>query len=137
MTRTRNGIAVLLLVSAFVAARADDYVFRDADRPAYENSVSVDELETMQGNPKLVLLDVRLREDFNADPVLIPGASYRDPENIGSWFAEIPADADVVVYCERGKWVSQKAANFLDSKGIEVHSLEGGIEAWKEKAGQD
>ena len=79
------------------------------------------------------MLDVRLQEDFDADPVLIPQARYKDPENIVEWVGEMtPADGPVLVYCVRGKWVSQKAANYLNDRGFEVYSLDGGIEAWKQ-----
>jgi rhodanese-related sulfurtransferase len=43
----------------------------------------------------------------------------------------LPKDGVVVVYCVHGKWVSQKAANYLQDQGFEVYALDGGIEHWK------
>jgi rhodanese-related sulfurtransferase len=109
---------------------APDYEFRSDDRPAYDKSVTVAELAAKPGD-SVVVLDVRLREDFEADPVLIPGAMYRNPENIEAWSSSLPEDSTVVVYCVKGKWVSQKAANYLAAKGLDVYSLDGGIQAWQ------
>lgn len=108
-----------------------DYEFRNDDRPTYDRSVTVNELSAINPGGNVVVLDVRLKEDFEADPVLIPGALYRNPENIVEWSSSLPADSKVVVYCVKGKWVSQKAANFLDEKGFDVYSLDGGIQAWQ------
>ncbi len=110
---------------------APEYVFRSDDRPGYGRTVSIEELAAANAAANLVLLDVRLLEDYEADPVLIPGARYRNPEAIEQWSSAIPKSAKVVVYCVKGRWVSQKAANYLDRKGFEVYSLSGGIEAWK------
>lgn len=84
-------------------------------------------------NNGATVLDVRLSEDFAADPELIPDAMYRDPDEIVTWVRSMsPVDGPVIVYCVRGKWVSQKAATYLKDQGFEVVSLEGGIEAWKD-----
>lgn len=118
------------------AGCSTSYDFRSDDRPAYENIISAKELISLQQQGATVL-DVRLLEDFNADPVLIPDAIYRDPENIDTWVGQMsPDDGSVVVYCVRGKWVSQKAANYLKDHGFDVYSLDGGIEGWKSSGRQ-
>ncbi len=124
----------ILFASIFVSgcATTGTYNFRDQNRPAYQNTISVDQLSAMRSDPNLTLLDVRLFEDYEANPTLIPGARYMDPENIQTWSSAVPEGSKVVVYCVKGKWVSQKAANYLTDKGIETYSLEGGIEAWQQ-----
>ena len=123
-------ITYLVIVACLVACSSDSgYDFRSADRPSFEQTVSVAEL--VARNPRTLLLDVRLPEDYAADPELIPGAEYRNPEEISAWASGLSADTEVIVYCVRGQWVSQKVAHFLDERGIEVRSLDGGIEAWK------
>lgn len=124
-----------ILLAAFVltaCASKEPYVFRSQDRPTYQNSINVVELRALSGDPKVKVLDVRLLEDYQAQPTLIPGATYMNPENIEAWASTLPADATVVVYCIAGRWVSQKAATYLDQQGIETYSLQGGIEAWQE-----
>ena len=121
-------LALLMIVTAGCSA---EYEFRSEDRPTYDNTVAADELASLQQRGARIV-DVRLLEDFDADPVLIPNASYHDPDEIESWANQMsPADGPVVVYCVKGKWVSQKAANYLNDRGFEVYSLEGGIEGWK------
>lgn len=126
--RTRL-LAFALLLTASCAPEPQAYVFRNNDRPEYARKTSVDELKAL--NPEAVtLLDVRLSEDFAASPSMIPGAVHRDPEAIAKWASELPKDKPVVVYCVKGKWVSQKAATYLSARGYDVRSLDGGIEAW-------
>ena len=121
----------LALVWISLSGCAGAYDFRSEDRPTYDQTVSPDELMAHRSRGGTVL-DVRLREDFDSDPVLIPGAVYKDPERIQAWADQMsPTDGPVVVYCVRGKWVSQKAATYLESRGFEVFSLDGGIEGWK------
>ena len=123
---------LLLAALALSACAANDgYVFRSDDRPAYERAVDVSRLEALQRTDDVTVLDVRLIEDFEADPELIPGAAYRNPENIEDWSSALPQDSKVVVYCVKGRWVSQKAATFLSNKGYDVYSLSGGIEGWR------
>jgi rhodanese-related sulfurtransferase len=123
-------------ILALFAACSSDYDFRSDDRPVYERAIDADQLAAMKASGAVVL-DVRLLEDFDADPVLIPDATYRNPEDIESWAGQIsPVDGPVVVYCVRGKWVSQKAATYLSDAGFDVYTLDGGIEAWK-SAGND
>ena len=124
-------ITTLALAVIMVSACATTYEFRNDDRPPYDRQVDTagfDQL-SMDG---VTLLDVRLAEDYADDPQIIPDAMYRDPESIETWAAQMsPADGPVVVYCVRGHWVSQKAANYLNDKGFDVYTLDGGIEGWK------
>lgn len=113
--------------------QAEEYVFRNDNRPTYDDVVTVKDLGDLQKDDKVIVLDVRLLEDFEADPVLIPGAEYKNPEDIVAWSSALPEDKKVVVYCVKGKWVSQKVASYLDDQGVEVSSLEGGVEGWKQE----
>ena len=135
MNRLSRSTAILCVVAGATgctnpAAEATAYEFRNDDRPVYENSVDLNQLEALKQKGATVI-DVRLIEDFKANPTLIPDSMYEDPEKIETWAANMSRDEPVVVYCVRGKWVSQKAANYLKDKGFEVYTLEGGIEAWQ------
>lgn len=126
--RTLTLFAALALAAC---AGNEAFVFRNDERPQYDRTLSPAELQSAAQDEGVVLLDVRLREDFDASPTLIPGATYRDPESIARWSSALPRDAKVVVYCVKGKWVSQKAAHYLRQQGYDVYSLSGGIEGWK------
>ena len=127
--RKTLSLTTVLLLSA--CAANDSFDFRSEDRPAYQRSVDANRLEALQQANDVTVLDVRLIEDFEADPELIPGAMYRNPDNIEQWSSALPQDTKVVVYCVKGRWVSQKAATFLRNKGYDVYSLTGGIEGWR------
>lgn len=94
-------------------------------------SVSVSELASAIEEARTAVLDVRLAEDFSTDPVLIPGASRRDPHAIETWPKTLPRERPVVVYCVKGRWVSQSITKRLEALGFDVSQLDGGIEAWK------
>lgn len=121
--------AVLLAASCAKAPEPDTYVFRNDDRPEYTRTTTVDALKALDP-AGVTIVDVRLKEDFEASPAMIPGAVHHDPEAIADWASRLPKDKPVVVYCVKGKWVSQKAATYLSERGIDVRSLEGGINAW-------
>ncbi len=120
---------VFLFSTAF--AQSEDFEFRNDIRPGYDDTVSIEQLSELQKPGKVVLFDVRLEEDLAQSPALITGAEYKNPEHLDTWINQIDRSKTVVVYCVAGKWVSQKVAHLLDEAGITVHSLEGGIDAWK------
>jgi rhodanese-related sulfurtransferase len=84
---------------------------------------------------RIAMLDVRRRPAFKAEPQLIPGAVWRDPEQVDRWVAELNPNRPVVVYCVHGHEVSHGVADRLRDLGLEVLLLEGGIEAWKASGG--
>ncbi|OIQ28895.1 MAG: sulfurtransferase [Alphaproteobacteria bacterium MedPE-SWcel] len=98
------------------------------------NEIPVSTLARLIGTPDCpVILDVRIDEDFDADPHLIPSAR-RHP------FAEVSDLADdlvgrsVIVSCQKGLKLSQGAAAILRSAGAKAEVLEGGHIAWRDAA---
>lgn len=77
------------------------------------------------------IIDVRKRPAFDADPVVIAGAGWGDPELVEDWGPALREGPAVVCYCVHGHEVSQGAAARLDQLGVDVRYLEGGIEEWK------
>lgn len=85
------------------------------------------ELLPLLGRPQSpLLLDVRRRSTFVAQPTWIAGARWVDPERVGE-FANSRAPADVVVYCQYGHGVGSEAAKVLRAAGWRVQKLAGGI----------
>jgi hypothetical protein len=66
---------------------------------------------------------------------MIAGALRRDPEQVAQWANSLPGGRKVLVYCVHGHEVSQNVAKALKASGLDADFLEGGIEAWKSKAG--
>ena len=77
-----------------------------------------------------VIVDVRRAGVFAEARQVLPAACWRNHIATGSWGAEIPTGADVVVYCTHGHNVSQLATAELRARGIAAFALDGGIEAW-------
>lgn len=91
--------------------------------------------EDLQAARNVRILDVRKREDFAKDPVLIPGAEWRDPAGLDSWAGEIGKETKVVVYCVWGGSVSEEAAVALRARGLAAGILVGGLGAWRAAGG--
>jgi rhodanese-related sulfurtransferase len=87
------------------------------------------------GRAEIALLDVRRRPAFDADPRLIAGAVWKDPEQVVLWTHELNSDQPVIAYCVHGHEVSRGVVDRLRALGIEAALLEGGIEAWKAAGG--
>ncbi|MEQ8507014.1 MAG: rhodanese-like domain-containing protein [Rhodospirillales bacterium] len=83
-----------------------------------------------------IIIDVRKRPAFDAAKIMIATAAWRDYQRAVEWAADLPQDKDVVVYCVHGHEVSQGAAAVLQSKGLRVRYLAGGIEAFEEAGGK-
>jgi len=83
----------------------------------------------------VVLLDVRRKDDYRADPQAIPGAQWKDPTLVSQWSDELPKDKKVVIYCVRGGSVSNSVVDHLIAKDINACYIKGGIAAWKEQGG--
>ena len=82
------------------------------------------------------MLDVRRQNDFSADTVTLPGAQWKNPEQMAEWSKTLPKDREVVIYCARGGSVSNSVLDHLLGQGMKARFIEGGIEAWKGAGGQ-
>jgi len=80
------------------------------------------------GSP--LVFDVCKCEDYDAQPLMIPGSRWRDHQQTAVWADEIPDGAKVVLTCVKGMKVSQAAATELRLLGVDASILEGGIVAW-------
>jgi Fe-Mn family superoxide dismutase len=83
----------------------------------------------------VTVLDVRRRPAFEADPRLILGAVWKDPDEVTNWASGLNRERSVVVYCVHGHEVSHGAVDRLRAMGFQAALLEGGIEAWKSSGG--
>lgn len=91
-------------------------------------TLDVKQLKSRIAEGKTALLDVRRKSDYEAAPATIPGAIWRDPEQIDQWRSEV--SGSVVLYCVRGGSVSQSVCKQLGEAGIDATYLEGGLAAW-------
>lgn len=96
------------------------------------NTISTDKLARLIGTPKCpALIDVRTKEDFEADPHLIPSSLRRVATEAPAWAHDFAGQTAIVI-CQRGLKLSHGAAAHLRHEGIPAESLEGGFEAWRQ-----
>lgn len=94
------------------------------------NTIAQDKLKRLIGTHRApVLIDVRIDEDFDADPRLIPASHRRSHKDVADW-AGAYAGQSVVAICARGLKLSHGVAAWLRHAGASAENLEGGTEAW-------
>jgi rhodanese-related sulfurtransferase len=82
-----------------------------------------------------MVVDIRKRPAFEADPAMLPGAIWRDPHAIEQWAAELPPSCSLAVYCVHGHEVSRGVRDALRRPGVMAGIIEGGIEGWHAAGG--
>ncbi|MBL4582630.1 MAG: hypothetical protein JKY29_12505 [Gammaproteobacteria bacterium] len=87
-------------------------MFRNDERPSFGKTISLEQLSEKQIQGTLVLLGVRLKEDFEKDSTLTPGATYVDPEDLPNWASTLNSDSEAEVYCMARKWEVKKSHFF-------------------------
>lgn len=92
--------------------------------------ISCDELSLLIGTADAPrILDVRIDDDFNAVPQLIPGSRRYDFRTFQTWRDTLPV-GPLVIACHQGLKLSQGVAARLRAIGRDARSLEGGNEKW-------
>jgi rhodanese-related sulfurtransferase len=98
-------------------------------------AITTAQLSRLVGLPRApAVVDVRIDDDYRADPRLLPGSVRRDYRAIEQWAPDYRGKS-VIVVCQRGQKLSEGTAAWLRHDGIDAQTLEGGFEAW-EKAGE-
>ena len=98
-----------------------------------QTTITVAELTALLDKGESIsLIDVRRKQDYDSDARMIPGACWRDPEEVDEWSGELSELRDVIVYCVKGGSVSKSISQRLLEKGLNVRYIEGGLKAWGE-----
>lgn len=93
---------------------------------ASPTQITVSQLSRLVGTPDApVVIDVRIDEDFEDDPRLIP-SSFRHPFNEIALLLPRLGTARVIVVCQKGKKLSEGAAAVLRDQGVAAETLKGG-----------
>ncbi len=94
------------------------------------NQITPAQLMRLIGTPEApAVLDVRMGDDFDADPRIIPTACQMAHTAVAAHAAQL-SGRRVVVSCQRGRKLSEGAAAVLRADGIGAEVLEGGHLAW-------
>jgi rhodanese-related sulfurtransferase len=93
-------------------------------------SIAPDKLSRLIGTAACpVLVDVRIDEDFEADPNFIPGAVRRSHTDVAEWATGLSGQT-VVAICRKGQKTSEGVAAWLRHAGASANILDGGTDAW-------
>jgi rhodanese-related sulfurtransferase len=99
--------------------------------PSY-TSISPEKLARLVGTPNgPIIIDVRLADDFDADPRTLP-ATLRLSHGEAHVWAAAYAGKSVAVVCQRGKKLAEGTAAWLRHFGADAEVVEGGFEAWRD-----
>jgi rhodanese-related sulfurtransferase len=61
--------------------------------------ISKEEVRAMLGQPDVVILDVRVEEEWRKSDWKISGAVHQNPEKIKEWSNQYPKEKTFVFYC--------------------------------------
>ncbi len=93
--------------------------------------ISLEALKERMEKGEVLLLDVRPREEYDADH--IPGAISIPVEELEQHLSSLPAAMEIVAYC-RGPYcmMSAQAAEIMNAKGLKAFHLEEGVHEWRQ-----
>ncbi len=97
--------------------------------------INAEELRHLMDSGKQpVIIDVRSRADRKLDPRSIPGALAFEVEELEKLIDSLPADRDVIFYCNCPNEASaaRAAKRLIDRGYTRVRPLRGGLHAWIE-----
>ena len=99
-------------------------------------SLSVEELAAQISNGGGVqIVDARQRDHMSRHVDLMAGATWRDPDRVEEWIAELMTDKPVAVYCAYGFDVGRNVTKTLIERGFDARFIRGGISAWYASGG--
>ncbi len=61
--------------------------------------LSKEDVKVMLPDPNVIILDVRIQEEWKSSDKKITGAIWKNPENVGSWLKEYPRSKTLIFYC--------------------------------------
>ncbi len=88
------------------------------------NEITIPQLARLIGTPNApIVYDVRIDDDFEAHSDFIPTAIRHPHNNIASLAQEL-REQNVIIYCQKGKKLSQGAMAILPQSGVRAESLQ-------------
>ena len=92
MKKTISAVLKISVALTLVAACSLSALSGNAPR------ITKEELKSMLGDEKLVIVDVRIGKDWNSSKYKIKGAVQADPSKVESWAGSYGKDKTFVVY---------------------------------------
>ncbi len=89
------GFGILAAVFGLLMAGAAGAAQQTHDAP----KITKEQLKPLLGKPDLVILDVRLDEQWRFSNRKIPGAVHENPTVPSTWIDKYPKNKTIVLYC--------------------------------------
>lgn len=86
---------VLVLWTCLLSAGCLKNFSSDSGTP----KINRDEVKAMVGQPDVVILDVRIDEEWKKGEWKIKGAIHENPEDFKSWYAKYQKEKALILYC--------------------------------------
>jgi superoxide dismutase, Fe-Mn family len=94
-------------------------------------SLSVEELAAqIASGGGAQIVDARQRDHMLRHVDLMAGATWRDPDRVEEWIAELTPGKPVAVYCAYGFDVGRNVTKTLIERGFDARFVRGGLSAW-------
>jgi Fe-Mn family superoxide dismutase len=99
-------------------------------------AVGVEDVMAMLATGKpLQLIDTRPKHFVSRTQDIAEGVTWRDPERVREWMAELSKETPVVVYCAYGFHVGCRTAIALRDAGFDASYMKVGHSGWKAAGG--
>jgi hypothetical protein len=92
-TLTAVIMVAFVCLSAGIPAQKERDVSGDAPR------MTMEELNSMLGDPNLVIIDSLVGDQWETVAQKLPGAVHEDPDDVDSWADKYSKDRTIVTYC--------------------------------------
>ncbi len=86
-------VLAVFLSLALTGVSAKEIPFPDVPR------ITKEEVRSMLGNPDVIILDVRLEDQWQVADGKIVRAIHEDPEKYESWANKYPKEKTLILYC--------------------------------------
>ncbi len=86
-------------VNKIVIVIAVIFALTSCTRLIHVPRINKEDLMNKLGSTDLILLDVRISEDWQKSMEKIVGARRVDPADLSSWVDTLPKDKEIVLYC--------------------------------------
>jgi membrane protein DedA with SNARE-associated domain/rhodanese-related sulfurtransferase len=129
--RKSFGVLLIFLIAAYFGLKV--YRRRRFLCSVAAAAVKPEEIrDRIERGPELFIVDLRSAAEIEAEPVALPGALLRPPEELIQRYVELPVDRDIILYCAcPNDGASGKTTLELRKLGYQnVKALSGGLPAW-------
>lgn len=96
-----------------------------------ERTIKVGEAAKLLTAGDVIVIDVSRKDNYAAENIVVPGAKWRDPEQVAQWQGELPTDKPVIIYCVRSSSASNAVVDSLCARDLDAAFIDGGIKVWK------